>query len=127
MPAKKKPQSTNTNTREASFKGFINYTPSEEDKDACNSLRQSNDIVGSTLSRVLEGGYKLSCVYVEKNACYSATLFCKDTSNAFAGWCLSMRAGDPITAVERVLWLHYYHLREDWSNAVEDGGEADVW
>lgn len=123
MPTKKKSSSSTGNSDLIPFKGFVNYTPSDSDKKEFDHARSTKDIAGLYWARVCEAGYKLSTVYVEKNHCHSATLFCKDTASDFAGYCLSVRAGDPITAVERLLWVHCDKLREDWSNALVDDGQ----
>lgn len=122
-----KKNTSSSSAKTSSFKGYINYQPDEHDKRAFNEQRSKVDLLGTLFYQVCQSGYKLSVVYIEQNDCYSAALYATDKVANFAGFCLTVRAGDPITAIERVLWVHIYKFDGDWSNQVDTGWADDRW
>lgn len=126
----RKQQKTNGDlapSKDAKFKGFINYKPDKDEKERFQDAVAKYDLTGDVLSKVLESGYKLSTRYLAANTCFVATLFCLETNLSWGGYCLSMRGGDANSSIARVVYVHAFVLQEDWSPLLGSDGYDDEW
>lgn len=128
MPAKKRtPNDRNQERQQIPFKGFINVSLTEEDKDGFGIERERTDLVRALMQRVCSEGYNLSIKYDPKEDTFRCSLFCVDTNSSAVGYTLVMRSRDALTAMERVLFVHVYVLQEDWSDFVGTGRNDAEW
>lgn len=109
------------------FRGYVNYTPTKEDKESLTLGLADGWNVAEHLESVLLGGYRIGINWDNYNSAYAASLYCQNADSSNAGWTLSARASNPDSALVRVLWLHFHVFREDWSSALERSREADEW
>jgi len=121
------PSARSTKEKQAEFIGFLNVTLSAEEKEDFESVRQTTDIAGSWLAECLRIGISLSVKHSVSEECFRATLTAFRQALPFAGYCIAARAGDPLTAVERVVYIHHYVLGDDWSDLMAVRREDDGW
>jgi hypothetical protein len=86
------------------FGGFINANPNEADKLAFEAwLQQENEFIESW-QEACENGYKFTVTYETNGDYYRATAATWVPGDANAGLVLSLRASDPVKALQRVVW-----------------------
>lgn len=109
------------------FRGYVNYTPTEQDKKTLKELLQNGWDAWSEVPGILLDGYRLGVSYDTYHDCFSAALYCTDESNGNGGWNLPARASDAYSAVVRAIFLHVYVFERDWSSAVEAHKHDQEW
>jgi len=72
-------------------------------------------------------GYKLTIKWEERSSAYSAFCTPADGGHRDAGWGLSERAGDPFTALNRLVYIHAVILGGDWQPYKQPTGYHDDW
>lgn len=108
------------------FKGFVNYTPTSDDKRGFDDYLASGHDPILELDRVLDAGIKLSVSLDKTNVAAVASLYDNNPKSPSAGYVLSSRGGDAFTAIRRVIFLHLVILESDWLDAV-DSTDPDAW
>lgn len=104
-------------SKDAEFKGFVNYVLSDADKTAFKDWDMDDHDLWQVLAACLQSGYKISATYNSQNDTYSATFMCRDVSLANAGLVLSSFAPDPYNAVKSLVFKHTVILDENWTDA----------
>lgn len=109
------------------FRGYVNYTPNEQDKAQLKEMLSGGWDAWGEITDILTGGYKISISWDGYHDCFSAALYCTDEGNGNSGWNLPARASDPYSALVRAIFLHVYILSGDWSGAVEAHRRDEEW
>ena len=131
MPRKSKsvsdtPSGKSSRAAKPQFKGFINYSPTSDDKRGFSAYHaDSNDIIYE-LDNVLDDSYKLSVTVDKSNSAVVASLFDQHPTRGSGGYILSSRGSDAFTAIRRVLYLHVIVLEGEWLAAM-DTTDPDAW
>lgn len=106
------------------WQGYVNYTPTADDKRNLKAMLASGNRPSDALPDVLLAGYKLSITYDTYHSSFSATLYCQIEGSPDAGKALSQRAGNVDSAIERLLFVHCFVLVEGWGATP---APADNW
>lgn len=110
--------------KDAEFQGFINVTLSDEEKREFVNWIPTTDL-GSLLEAMLDEGNVLSVKQDKKGKGYAAAVTSRWAGSVNAGWCVNMRAGDPTTAIQRVVFVVTVLLGMDWQQSNLLRGESD--
>lgn len=86
------------------FRGFINANPSQDDKATFEGWLSQEDEFAESWAEACENGYKFTVTYEENGHYYRATAATWVSGDPNAGLVLSLRASDPIKALQRVVW-----------------------
>lgn len=100
------------------FKGYVNLTLTDDEKEAFEHERLKPELYTLIYADALREGYNMSVKWLSSERCFRASLTCTDANSPAFGWILAMRASDPHTAAERVLYTHHHILGDDWSDHV---------
>ncbi len=98
------------------FRGYVNYSPTQQDKAEFDTWASSGEVWYDAVPSLLQSNYKLSVAYDDNNEAFRASVFAQNPADVNAGWCLTMRAADPVTAIMRVLFVHEVVMGGDWSD-----------
>lgn len=109
------------------WQGYVNYTPTEQDRAGLSAAIDGGFDAEHESMQIMREGYRLSMGFDEYHGCYSASLYCQNSSSTNAGWNLSVRATDPFTAFTRLVYLHVYVLGGDWNTAQSGGWSDENW
>jgi len=109
------------------WQGWVNVSLPAGAKAQWMAWAQEPDKFFSALSAMLSDGYKITLKWEENNATYSSFATPADASHVDAGWGLSERAGDPYTALNRLVYIHAVVLGGDWSPYKTPVGWNDKW
>jgi hypothetical protein len=90
-------------TKSPDFKGFVNYSLRDSDKEDAKKWLNEID-VEAVLGKMIDNGYKASLSSDARSGRYLASLSIKEGENA--GWILTARGSTPFTALGRVIYLH---------------------
>jgi len=86
------------------FKGFINATPSQDDKTNFAGWLGEPDVFSDALDDATTRGYKIAVTYEPNGDYYRATAVTWNGDDPNAGVILSCRAGDALRALARCVW-----------------------
>jgi len=103
------------------FKGFINYTLTDEQRQLLKDMGVDHDRLWDTFEALSENGWVVKFSHDFYNHCEQATISCADGSNVNAGWYLSGRGSTPMKAFRQAL---YIAEQIDWELA--DYGERQA-
>jgi hypothetical protein len=95
------------------FKGWVNISLPNDAKAKFFAWCEGQKL-DDLISRVLVGEYRLSLYRDEYNDCMAASLTCWNRSTDQYGYSLSMRGDDGLTAMWRVLYVHFEFTQENW-------------
>jgi len=109
---------------EASFVGFVNFSPSDEQKSEFAKLA-ATEVLWQDWAKVLAAGLKLTVSWNAKEECYTAFLFERREASPNAGLMVSGRGGAPVDAMLRAVFYVTYCLPAEWARPVVGGG--DKW
>lgn len=109
---------------DAKFIGYVNYNPTEADKEFFNEWVQTADLTG-ILDRLGDDGYKIGIGYDEKNKTYLCSITSRRASLPNAGYVLSLRANSASKALSRALFVHAAVAGEYWERLL--GDDEDKW
>lgn len=87
------------------FKGFINYSLTDEQKAQLKAVGVDHERLWDTFESLSEGGWVVKFSYDFYNHCQQATLSCQDTQNVNTGWYLSGRGSTPMKAFRQALFI----------------------
>lgn len=110
--------------KDAEFQGFINVTLSDEEKREFVEWVETIDL-GALLASMLDEGNVLSVKQDKKGKGYASAITSRWAGSVNAGWCVNMRAGDPTTAIQRVVFVVSVILGMDWQQSNLLRGEND--
>ena len=96
------------------FKGFVNYTLTEDDKLNFGSWDVDDHDLWIILVTCIQAGYKFSCSYNAQNDTFVACLHCNDKGSPNAGFLLSSFAPEWYLAVKSLLYKHEVVLEGNW-------------
>jgi len=118
---------TANGTPKVDWKGYLNVNLTDwHKKDYAERLGKGQTFTGSQdVMDLLQNGYTLKVAFDEKNKAYNATLYCQAVGSAHAGYALSARASDHISAMERVCYIHMVVLEGQWITPEEKEGWDD--
>lgn len=107
--------------------GWVNVTLTDDAKKQWFKWSQVPENFYGAFDALVRDGYKVTVKYEDDKDAFSAfvTPAARDHSNA--GWGLSQRAGDPFTAVHRVVYVHAVVLAGDWDGYKTPVGWSDDW
>lgn len=106
------------------WKGFVNYEPTAEDKKGMeHAMATGNDPADWLDKLVQEDVYDVKISFDGRNNCFRASLYCRKSGHAHAGYTLAARAGTSYAALRRVLFIHYEALNCVWNVS----GESSRW
>lgn len=108
----------------APFIGYINWKPTEDDKQLFASWITAADI-SAILDEAGDDGYKLGLGFDEKTRAYNATLTCRNPKLPNAGYVLSVRGPDASKALYRLLFCHVAVAGPGWERL--GNYEDDAW
>lgn len=119
-----KPPATQPTEYDAPFIGYINWKPTEADKELFHAWIEAADL-SAVLDEAGDDGYKLGVAYNEKTKVYTATLTCRSIKLPNAGYCLSVVAPTMSKAFQRLLFCHVAVAGPGWERLgmLED----DAW
>lgn len=109
---------------DAKFEGFVNVNLTGDEKAEFAGWVETADFAG-LLSFVVEEGNVLSVKAGKEGKGFSAAVTCRWAKSTNAGWCVNMRADDPLKACWRVLFVVCVLLKGDWREANARRGESD--
>lgn len=109
------------------FRGYINYTPTADDKERLLSLVASGSSPLDQLADVLLQGYRCGVTWDSYHQCFTASLYDQDADRPTSGYNLGARANDPYSALTRILFLHVHVFEGNWLQAVDRQREQDNW
>lgn len=120
-------QTASNGGQRVKWQGYINYTPTAQDKRTLRDMLSSGADPLDRLGEFLMAGYKQSLSWDSYHQAFSATLYDQNPTSPTAGFCLVARGGDPFSALTRLAFLHAYVFEGDWSKALETGKPVDEW
>jgi len=106
------------------FKGFVNYSLSEGEREACKRTEMSLESLESMLKTVEDGGYKLFLSFDFKNSVYQAAMTCNELTHFNAGWFLTGRGSTPVKALKQLFYMHFTIFGSSWPH--EGQGKMDL-
>lgn len=113
MPKKPVKPTTSTNNP---FRGFINYTLTEDDKAAVKRIEFSDSDVVSWFSKSVDSGFKIAFSYDYYNRCYMCTGSRSDKDHPDFGIMLTGRGSTPEKAFRQWLYIKDTIIGDDdWS------------
>lgn len=115
MATKKRPSRPSPSAN-PNFKGFINYTLTEEDKASIKRLEFSDADVVSWFSKVVDSGFKLTFSEDSYNHCYQVIGTPADKEHPDYGILLAGRGSTPAKALRQWLYIKGTIIADDdWS------------
>ena len=118
---------TSKGKEKVKWQGYVNYDLNDNIKSGIQTWLEGNPNVDDMVHRVTEDGYDLKVRYDDYSQCMSAQLYCTDANSPNAGWCLSVRASDWVSAMWRVLYLHFIAFEGVWIDPTNTGWNDDQW
>jgi len=111
---------------DAKFVGYVNYTPSADEKAVFDEWCDSASF-WETLHASVEDGVNLSLKVDAKNSCYVASGTQRREASPNAGQVVTARASEPHKALARLLFiLAILGRKESWS-ATAPVNDPDRW
>lgn len=115
-------------SRTRGFRGFVNYTPTAEDKKGYKKWAAEEDLFANSLPTLLGDGYRLSLSMDKLTSAFMAAISTKDSNSINAELVLTARAGsDPWEAAGRAMFLHFHILEEVWPDPGMRPDYVDEW
>lgn len=106
---------------------FITVNLTDAQKSACSAWIDGGVNVQQTLEGVLSAEYKVGFTYDSRNGAFIVSLTDRREESEFFAHCYSLRAGDPITAFLRVMWVHAVYCSGDWGELATSPSRAADW
>jgi len=97
------------------WQGFVNVHLPDGAKEKWFRWMSEKTAFYDAFAQMCVDGYKITVKYEVQNDCYSAFATGSTSDHHDAGWGLSERAGDPFTALSRLVYIHAVVLSRDWS------------
>jgi len=110
--------------KDADFLGFLNVNLSDEEKAQFASWVSSAP-VGELLTDLLDDGNVVSLKQDKKGKGYAAAITQRWAGSPNAGYCINMRADEPVKALTRMLFVVSVVLGEDWKESNALRGDSD--
>lgn len=134
--AKKKPssitpkaQTVQKNDRRpyATWQGYVNYTPTESDKSKIKEVMGNGEHVLELWAKAALDGYTIQQKDDPRNGAFVAELYAGWGDMPNAGYKLTARGSDCWSALQRVLYIHFYAFEENWGGTDHKAGYTDEW
>lgn len=109
----------------AAFRRYINYTPSDAQKEEFASWADDTNLY-DLLEFHAKLGRQISVSYDLRNSCYQATCFERAEESVNAGYIATGRGGTPATALLRLLWYVTEIFPDDWNELISPTIK-DLW
>lgn len=116
-PREKRPQ--------VKFRGYLNYTVKEQEKQLFKEAMEAGFEPEEYIDDLLAEGYSLKSQWDSYNQAYTAAFYNQNVDSDCAGWTLSFRAATSKQAIARLVFIHVYILRGDWSPLFDKERDAD--
>lgn len=107
---KTKPQKSSV----APFIGFINFTPTEAEKEAFKAIDWNPEIAFAELESLVDDEISVKFGWDGYNKCYQATLGRIDQSHPDAGVFISGRGKDLSKALKQAIYVHKVIAEGEW-------------
>lgn len=107
--------------------GFVNVSLTDAVKKKWFDWAARPEQFFAALEQMIRDGYKVTIKHEERTDAFSAFVTPASGEHQNSGWGLSERAGDPYTALNRVVYIHAVVLGGDWDSYKFETGYADTW
>lgn len=97
--------------KKVTWQGFVNVYLNRQEKEHIKKNVLSDSAAVEFISEAAENGYKFSVSYAAKAGYYTATLYGNTAGGANAGWAMSLRHADFLTALSA---LHHVVSQDGW-------------
>lgn len=108
----------------SSFKGFVNVSLSQQDKEAYVSWDVQDTDVWDGIAQYAEGGYKFSVSRNKQNDHFTASVTGTEDAGKNAGYSVTAFAPTPYEAVRVVLFKVSVVLPPVWADYKPSGADA---
>ncbi len=123
----KKPTKPKTIPSNPNFRGFINYTLTEDDKAAVKRIEFSDADAISWLEKSVDSGYKLTINYDSYNHCFSCLGTRSDREHPDYGILLNGRGSTVAKAIRQWMYLKDTVIGDDdWSAWLDSDRGMDL-
>lgn len=109
------------------FAGFIQHSLRKEEKQAFDQWVVSAEEIAGMVDRLLDSGYRITLAYDSYHKAFQCSLICQSANDVNAGWCLTARAPDGMSAMYLALFKHFVLLGGDWSEFHHRQDELEEW
>lgn len=109
----------------AAFVGFVNVDLTDDDKKTFSKWVEQVSF-GEALQLHIDDGCVISIKVDQRSGGYSAAATQRRESSVNAGLCINMRAGEPVRALQRLIFVLSAVVGGDWK-LYAASGEDDDW
>ena len=99
---------------------FVAVTLTDKDRLAIKAWVKDRTDVSDMMHKIIEGGYKLTFSWDEKNSAHVVWMVPTHPKNDNAGLILSGRGRNPVNALAQALWLHFVKYKAVWPRPDND-------
>jgi len=126
MPQKNKKEPRAPKTGKVKWQGFVNIYLTPQDKIAIKAELMQEEEVLHFLDQMACNGYKVSTSYSPSGGFFSVTLYGNHVENPNAGWAMTLRHSDLLTAYTALSFAHEHKSDlGDWVGKEESKDELD--
>lgn len=93
---------------------FVDYTLTNSEIAKMKSWVKDIGNVSDMMHQIIEGGYKLTFSWDERNNCHCCWLIPATKQNDNSGLILSGRGRNPVNALVQCLWVHFVKYKANW-------------
>jgi hypothetical protein len=116
------------NSKRAPWKGFVNINLAKSDKAALEKFADSyENNLEEPMHKLLNDGITLSIKWLDKDACYMASMRCDDPESPNGGYCVTSRSRDFVEAYWMSLYKHFEICDGDWTTQLVDSDDSFQW
>jgi len=121
----KKTADTGANT--VPFRGFINHTPTDEEKNDFRGWMENEGLFDEVVGALLEAGYSIKLGYNNKDSAFSASISRWFARYPDAGLVFTAYSSNYLRSIAKVAWFTGRHCDYDMSGMVLDKNAVDEW
>jgi hypothetical protein len=110
----------------ADFRGYINVTLSPEQKAVFDEWRLSSSL-WETYTASVQDGVNIAVKIDPRSEAFLASATQRREASENAGLCVTARARDPVTALERLLFVLAYLSRSERWEDIQPLADPDRW
>jgi len=119
--------SADAGTNTVPFRGFINHTPTEEEKEDFRRWMANEGLFDEVMGALLEAGYTIKLGYNNKDSAYSASISRWFARYPDAGLVFTAYSTNYVRSLAKVAWFAGRHCDYDMSGMVLDKRSVDEW
>lgn len=124
MPKKPEVKGTSTGNFQQQF---VKCELPKETKESVKSWDPKYEKTLDGLDRLVMDGYKISLAFDKYHDCVGAFCSMVGQGHKHAGWCLTARGPNFLSALKVLIFKHFTVLQEDWLAEVDQAGSRDDW